>query len=77
MLDYFPTERPHILAHRGLALAAVENSLDAFRAALNAGATHIETDAQATLDGIAVLFHDDVFDSRPISHYLHKELPSY
>ncbi|WP_233255429.1 glycerophosphodiester phosphodiesterase family protein [Naasia lichenicola] len=47
-----------MIAHRGLALEHPENSIDAFRAALDAGATHLETDAHATRDGIAVLAHD-------------------
>jgi len=77
VLDYFAAQRPHILAHRGLALAAVENSLDAFRAALSAGATHLETDAHATADGVAVLFHDELLSGRPISSYRLNELPGY
>jgi glycerophosphoryl diester phosphodiesterase len=36
-----------------------ENSLEAFEAAISAGATHVESDVHATLDGVAVLFHDD------------------
>lgn len=47
-----------MFAHRGLALDAPENTLLAFRAAIEAGASHIETDVQATLDGVAVLSHD-------------------
>lgn len=50
--------RPRILAHRGLSLDAPENTLLAFLAALNAGATHLETDVHATSDGVAVLSHD-------------------
>lgn len=61
--SYFETDSGiALLAHRGLALpgsGVVENTLVAFEAALRAGATHIETDVQATSDGIAVLFHDD------------------
>lgn len=49
---------PRILAHRGLALTAPENSIAAFEAATAAGATHIETDVRATADGVAVLVHD-------------------
>ena len=49
---------PHVFAHRGLALEAPENTLVAFRSALSAGATHLETDVHATLDGIAVISHD-------------------
>jgi glycerophosphoryl diester phosphodiesterase len=57
---YFQGATPLILAHRGLALAGIqENTLAAFSAALDAGATHLESDVQATSDGFAVLFHDD------------------
>jgi glycerophosphoryl diester phosphodiesterase len=49
---------PRILAHRGLAIAAPENSIAAFEAAIAAGATHLETDVRATADGFAVLVHD-------------------
>jgi len=49
---------PRILAHRGLALDAPENSIDALRAGAAAGATHLETDVRATADGVAVLVHD-------------------
>jgi glycerophosphoryl diester phosphodiesterase len=47
-----------VIAHRGLALAAPENTLAAFAAALEAGATHLETDVHATRDGEAVILHD-------------------
>lgn len=57
---YLSPARPHILAHRGLASAGVaENTLEAFRAAINLGATHLETDIQVTMDGVPVLFHDE------------------
>lgn len=61
MKPYLSPARPHVLAHRGLTLGGKldENTLEAFRAALAAGATHLETDVQVTGDGIAVLFHDD------------------
>ncbi|HSP52553.1 MAG TPA: glycerophosphodiester phosphodiesterase family protein [Cryobacterium sp.] len=49
---------PRVFAHRGLSLDAPENTLLAFRHALAAGATHLETDVHATDDGIAVLSHD-------------------
>jgi len=49
-----------VLAHRGLAgPGAPENTIRAFLSALDAGATHLETDVQVTKDGVAVLFHDD------------------
>jgi glycerophosphoryl diester phosphodiesterase len=55
---YLAAPRPRIIAHRGLAVGALENSLAAFRAALDAGAGYLETDAHATADGQAVLLHD-------------------
>jgi glycerophosphoryl diester phosphodiesterase len=56
--DWFDGFVPRIIAHRGLALDAPQNSIDAFRAALATGATHLETDVRATADGAAVLAHD-------------------
>ena len=55
---YFDGPTPRVIAHRGLTIAAPENTLRAFRAALDAGATHLETDVHATVDGVAVLLHD-------------------
>lgn len=49
---------PRIIAHRGLAVGAPENTLLAFLRALNAGATHLETDVHASADGVAVISHD-------------------
>lgn len=61
-LPYFDTQRPHLLAHRGLSMHRQdvdENSIEAFRQAIAAGCTHLESDVHATSDGVAVLFHDD------------------
>ena len=60
--SYFEPAPPRVLAHRGLALSAPENSLAAFAAALEVGATHIETDAVASADGVAVLWHDPTLE---------------
>ena len=57
-LPYFAAPRPRVLAHRGLALAAPENSLLAFAHAGSAGVTHIETDVHVSADGHAVVAHD-------------------
>jgi glycerophosphoryl diester phosphodiesterase len=51
-----------VLAHRGLALDAPENTLLAFVAAIGIGVTHIETDVHASSDGVAVISHDSVLD---------------
>lgn len=55
---YFATRGPRLLAHRGLAVDAPENTLAAFIAALSVGADYLETDARASSDGVAVLHHD-------------------
>ncbi|HEV7623147.1 MAG TPA: glycerophosphodiester phosphodiesterase family protein [Amnibacterium sp.] len=55
---YFDGPLPRILAHRGLAATAPENSLFAFRDALGLPDVVLETDARATADGVAVLVHD-------------------
>lgn len=57
-LPYFSTPRPRVLAHRGLATAAPENTLLAFAHALAVGVTHIETDVHASSDGQAIIAHD-------------------
>lgn len=50
--------RPTIIAHRGASAIAPENTLLAFRLAIDAGANMIETDARITHDGEIVLLHD-------------------
>ena len=55
---YFTPAPPRVLAHRGLALDAPENTLLAFLHAVNAGATHIETDVHGSADGVAMISHD-------------------
>lgn len=56
---YFDGTPPRVIAHRGLALHAPENTLDAFQAALENGADILETDVHASTDGVAVICHDD------------------
>jgi glycerophosphoryl diester phosphodiesterase len=55
---WFEPALPRMLAHRGLAVDAPENTLLAFVKALAAGATYLETDVHASKDGVAVLSHD-------------------
>lgn len=48
-----------IIAHRGFSEEYPENTLLAFRKALDAGADGIETDLRLSLDNQPVIFHDD------------------
>jgi glycerophosphoryl diester phosphodiesterase len=57
-VEYFSPAPPRILAHRGLAIHAPENTLLAFIRALAIGVTYIETDVHASCDGVAVISHD-------------------
>lgn len=73
VLPYFRPARPRVLAHRGLAGVGIpENTLASFRRALDVGVDYVETDAQCTRDGHAVLFHDASLrritgDPRPVA----------
>ncbi len=48
----------YVAAHRGLSEKYPENTVDAFRAAIEAGVDQIETDVRITKDGELVLIHD-------------------
>jgi glycerophosphoryl diester phosphodiesterase len=56
---YLDAAGPRVFAHRGFADGVPGNTLAAFRAAVEAGATHLESDVRATRDGVPVLFHDE------------------
>jgi glycerophosphoryl diester phosphodiesterase len=53
---------PLLIAHRGAADDAPENTLEAFAAAVELGCRYLETDAHVTRDGVVVAFHDDRLD---------------
>jgi glycerophosphoryl diester phosphodiesterase len=53
---------PIIVAHRGLHRDLPENSLEAFRAAVEAGFEWVEFDVQAASDGTPVILHDETLD---------------
>src|SRR5207244_7475867 len=47
-----------IIAHRGASACAPENTIAAFRAAIDAGADGVEFDVQLARDGVPVVIHD-------------------
>ncbi len=51
-----------VICHRGASEFAHENTLEAYRAALELGADGNEVDIRATRDGALVCFHDDMLD---------------
>lgn len=54
-----PPPLPLVVAHRGGAREAPENTLAAFAHAVACGADGVELDARLAADGVAVVFHDD------------------
>ena len=48
-----------LLGHRGLSASHLENSMEAFRAALAAGMAGFELDVQPAADGVCCVLHDD------------------
>jgi glycerophosphoryl diester phosphodiesterase len=69
-----------LVGHRGTRGARPENTLAAFRYALEAGLDGIEFDVRRTLDGVLVIRHDRLVDGFPVSaqtrHELRERLPS-
>jgi glycerophosphoryl diester phosphodiesterase len=50
--------RPMVVAHRGASIEKPENTVEAFEAAIDAGADAVEFDVRMTADGHAVVMHD-------------------
>lgn len=63
-------------AHRGASAHAPENTLRAFRLALDMGATGIETDVWLTADDVPVLHHGERVRRRPIGQWSRAALPA-
>ncbi len=59
---YLDHDGPIAFAHRGGAHDFPENTIRAFRAAVEMGYQYIETDVHATSDGVLVAFHDFSLD---------------
>lgn len=59
---YLAHPGPIPFAHRGGALDAPENSMEAFAEAVDLGYRYLETDVHLTVDGVLVAFHDPLLD---------------
>jgi len=57
----FPAQQL-LVAHRGDHVTAPENTLSAFRSAINRGADVLEFDVQMTKDGALIVIHDETVD---------------
>ena len=67
-----------LLGHRGSPKQHVENTLESFTSALEAGLDGFELDVQRTLDGVLVTHHDfHLADGRLIAALKHAELPAH
>lgn len=60
--EYVECTHRFVVAHRGSSGTAPENTIAAFREALEAGADVIETDIQVIDDGRIIAFHDEKFE---------------
>jgi glycerophosphoryl diester phosphodiesterase len=60
--DYLDHPVPVAFAHRGGSAHFPENSWRAFEHAVKLGYAYLETDAQATSDGVLLAFHDKTLD---------------
>lgn len=68
---------PWIIAHRGDATHATENTIAAFESAIRLGADMIEMDVQRLKDGTLVVFHDDRIDSMALKDIGLAEFQTY
>lgn len=56
-----------VIAHRGASADFHENTIEAFKKAIEFGANMIELDVRRTADGVLATFHDEAIDGRELS----------
>ena len=62
LAEFVRQPRTLVLAHRGASVAAPENTLPAFSAAIALGVDLVELDYLHSADGVPVVFHDETLD---------------
>jgi glycerophosphoryl diester phosphodiesterase len=67
---------PLLLGHRGYSAKHLENSMEAFQAALKAGMDGFELDVQPASDGVSHVLHDDDLERTAQSGGILRKLPS-
>jgi len=67
-----------VIAHRGASKAERENTVEAFRRAVEMRTDGIELDVRRTRDGVLVVHHNpDLSDGRVIAHLDHADVPTH
>ena len=67
-----------VIAHRGASKAERENTVEAFRRAVEMRTDGIELDVRRTRDGVLVVHHNpDLADGRVIAHLDHADVPTH
>ncbi len=62
MTNFFTGPKPRLFAHRGASGEAPENTMVAFRRAVDVGVSYAEFDVHATRDGQVVVIHDETLE---------------
>jgi glycerophosphoryl diester phosphodiesterase len=72
--DHNATQLPQTIAHRGYKAAFPENTLGAFRGAVDVGAHALETDLHLSKDGVVVISHVSAHSGSPAAEFGTDEL---
>jgi glycerophosphoryl diester phosphodiesterase len=62
MTNFFTGPKPRLFAHRGASGEVPENTMAAFRRAIDVGVSYAELDVHATRDGQIVVIHDETLE---------------